>query len=356
MATAITLDDVIRIDLSASAVPVATALTTVAMLVAPDAPAWTDGKAAHTYNSVQEMLDDGFASDSPTVQYARLLLGNDYQSYFVVGKKAGAALATSDLDAISVADNSWYGFTVVQGTDDEIHTAASWALGTRKLQIAASSTAANADSSSTTSLAAVLKSESHRRTALVFSPGSASKGIDAAWLGGQITATPGTNNWAYVTLDGIATDPLTSSQLRACIGTAVDGTLGNSSNVYISRAGSGSTQFGSVSSGEWIDNIVGEDWLIFNLQSALFSVLKNNRKVPMTDKGVSLLLAACHGVLDRGVVNGLISSETQYTISAPSVTTLSAQEKISRRAPLISIDCTLAGAINSVRVVVNVKP
>jgi hypothetical protein len=352
----ISLDDVIRIDLSASATPVDTALTTVPLLIAKDTPTWTDSKACHSYSTVQDMLDDGFEDDSPTVAYARLLTGQGPSGVFYVGKKAGATLAASDLDAIAATDNSWYGFTVVQGTDDEIHTAATWALGHRKLQIAASATSSNGDASSTTSLAAVLESEAQRRTALVFSPASADDGIDAAWMGGQLPATPGTNNWAYVTLAGVPTDTLTSAQIRATIGTAVDGTRGNNANVYIYRAGSGSTQYGTVSSGEWIDNIVGEDWLVFNLQSALFSVLKNNRKVPMTDKGVSLLLAACHSVLDRGVVNGLISAETPYTVSAPSVTTLTQQQKIGRQAPLISIDCTLAGAVNSVRVVVNVKP
>ena len=354
---AASLDDIVKIEFSASATPVATALTTIPLLVAPDAPAWEDGKACHTYATVADLLEDGFDSDSPTVAYARLLLGQGLiPGTFLVGRKAGAALTKADLDAIAQADNSWYGGVVVQGTDDELHTAAAWALSQRKLFVGASASSNNADASKTDSLAATLKAENQRRFALLVSPANAQDGVDAAWLGGQLPATPGSNNWAYNTLNGVATDNFTTSQLRAIIGTAVDGTRGNNANVYITRAGSGSTQYGTTSSGDWIDNVIGEDWLVFNLQAALFGVLKNSRKVPYTDKGVSMLLAACHGVLDQAVVNQLVSSETPYTITAPSVTTVSAQDRINRRSPIISINCTLAGAINSVRLQINVQP
>lgn len=351
------LDDIIKIELSASATPVDTQLTTIPLLVAAEQPDWEDDRAAHTYGSVQDLLDDGFEAESATVAYARLLLGQGLiPGTFVVGRKTAAGLTAGDLDAIAQADNSWYGAVVVKGTEAELRTAANWALSQRKLFVGATADLANADSSKTGSLAATLKAESQRRFALLVTPGSADKGADAAWLGGQLPATPGSNNWAYNTLQGVATDTFTTAQLRTLIGTAVDGVRGNNANVYIQRAGSGSTQYGTTASGEWIDNVVGEDWLIFNLQASIFSVLKNNRKVPYTDKGVGLLLAACHGVLDTAVNNGLLSRESPYTVSAPSVATASALDKINRRCPLISIDCTLAGAINSVRLQINVSP
>lgn len=343
------IDSLIKIDISQTATPVATTTTTIPLLFSDEAPNWDDGLAAHTYGSLSEVLDDGFEADSAVAAYVTAMLSQGTApSKFYVAKKAGSALTVDDLEAATAIASDFYAAILVKGTDAEIETAAPWFEAHRKMLFVASASESIGVASDETSVAATLHAKNYRRTSLTFSPGSADKGIEAAWVGGQIPLTPGSNNWAYKTLKGIAADALSSGQIAACIGSPVDETFGNGANVYVSQSGRGVTLTGQTSSLDFVDNIVGEDWLYFNLQADLLSVLASQRKVPLTNKGVGLLEATVTGVLLRGIDNGLIDPVAGYSVSAADVSTLSSADRAARRSPTINFQCTLQGAVNAV--------
>lgn len=355
------IDDLVKILISPSPTAVETTVTTLPLLIANEAPDWGNDDFLRTYSSTAEMVADGFESDSDAVVYANKLLSQGPQPTFMVGRKAGAAITAADLDALSAQDDSFYGIIPVKGSDEEIYTVADWTQGRSKMQFAASAALDNLDKDSETSLAALLRKASMSRTALMVSPGSADKGIEAAWVGGQLPLLPGSNNWAYKTLAGIPTDALSTAQRHAAIGIPSSDpiVLGNGSNVYLNLLGRGATQMGTTSSGGYIDNIIGQDWLEFNLKSELFSVLADSAKVPYTDRGVALLISKVRSVLMQGAANGLIDDTALLSdgktmgisVKAASVASVSKSAKIARRSPAINFECVLQGAINSVTVV-----
>lgn len=261
------------------------------------------------------------------------------------------ALATSDLAAIQAQDDSWYGLLLAGASDAEIMTAASWVQAQRKILVGCSSSSEIGDPQSTTDLGAKLKSGSFSRTALMYSPASAALGIEAAWVGGQLPQTPGTNNWAFRSLLGQQVDKLTAASSLACIGNPVAGVAGKNVNTYISVGGQGITQMGTCGSGEYIDVTVGVDWLFFNLQSTIYSALVNTPgKVPFTDAGMAILVAATRAVLDTAAANGLVDATQGITIKTAKVATVTQAQKAQRRAPAINFTCVLQGAINAVTI------
>ena len=132
-------------------------------------------------------------------------------------------------------------------------------------------------------------------------------------------------------------------------------------------------QEGVVASGEFIDTIHNLDWLSNALQTELYNVLYTSpTKIPQTDDGVGILVAAAKRVLNQGVNNGMIRNNAQwqlgtigtltygslmptgYYVYAPAVNEQTITEREQRRVTL-SIAVALAGAIHFVNAIINVQ-
>lgn len=132
-------------------------------------------------------------------------------------------------------------------------------------------------------------------------------------------------------------------------------------------------QYGVMSGPAYFDEIQGLDWFQNAVQTACYNVLfTSTTKVPQTDAGVNQLTNACSGACDAAVNNGLAAPgqwngpafgalttgqflKTGYYIFAPSVTTQSQSDRDARKSPPIQIALKLAGAINTVDVLVTVN-
>lgn len=264
-------------------------------------------------------------------------------------------LSVDDLVAIQNQNDSWYGLVLVGATDEEIMTAAGWVQSRRKMLFPSSATAALSDADSTVDLLAKLKSGNYNRTALMVTPGSALLGINAAWVGGQLPKTPGSNNWAYATLVGQQPDSFTTAQRSTLIGSPINAVEGKNGNIYTTVMGVDAVQMGTVASGDFVDNVIGLDWLYFNIQSAMFQALVGaDGKVPMTDAGVAILASALQSVLDRGADNDLLD-KAQTKVLPGKVASLTAAQRKARKAPVLAFSTVLKGAINAVPVTGNIS-
>ena len=255
----------------------------------------------------------------------------------------------SDLAAIEAADSAWYGLVIANPTDTEILTAAAWIEGAKKLFVAASGTAAVA-SGSTTDVASQLKTSGYNRTAIVYAPNGYAAALDAAWLSSQLAQTPGSNAWAFKSLSGIPVDALTANQVTAVIGSPIAGVAGKNGNVYTSVAGVPITQMGQTASGQYLDITVGLDWLHSQIQTNVYRALTAGAKLPYTDAGTAVLISAVRAALDQGITNGLIDGASENTVTAPTVASVSANQRAQRIAPTISFACRLQGALNAVTI------
>jgi hypothetical protein len=239
-----------------------------------------------------------------------------------------------DLAAFIAIDNSWYGIVLCSNADQDILQLAAAVEPLKKIFFAASGDSA-IPTSSTTDLLSKLKAFSYKRTALFYSPVSYNLGAEAAWMGGMLPLTPGSNNWAYQTLEGIPVDSpstgLTDGKILLLIGNQVAQVPGKNGNCYAVVGGVDCTLMGIMVGGQYIDITIGIDWLEANQQNAIFT-------------------QAVRGVLDQGVVNGLINGDDPITVSAPLVATVPVNQRAGRLAPPINFECTLAGAIDSAKV------
>jgi hypothetical protein len=132
-------------------------------------------------------------------------------------------------------------------------------------------------------------------------------------------------------------------------------------------------QYGVMSGPAYFDEIHGLDWLQNAIQTAVYNVLyTSSTKIPQTDSGVNKLVNAIDGVCGQAVNNGLVAPgvwnadgfgnlntgdylKTGYYIYAQPVALQSQSDREARMSPPIQVAVKLAGAIQSVDVLVDVN-
>ncbi len=248
-------------------------------------------------------------------------------------------------------DNTWYGCAVCSNLDADLLAVAAYIETQRKIFIGVTSTAAVA-TSSTTDVGSVMKGLGYKRSGLIFTATPA-EGKESAWLGGQLPSTPGSNNWAYDELVGCTPDRLSDAQILALIGTPVAQVSGKNVNIYQTLGGVNVTQMGWMAGGQYIDITVGIDWLEAEIQTNVFQLLtslsEQNKKVPYTDIGTSMIIQPVTQALQTGAANGLIDPAS-IVVTAPLVATVPSTQRANRVAPTITFSCRLQGAMNSVQI------
>lgn len=132
-------------------------------------------------------------------------------------------------------------------------------------------------------------------------------------------------------------------------------------------------QHGVMSGPVYFDEIHGLDWLQNAIQTGCFNVLYTSAtKIPQTDAGVNQLVNAINGVCDQAVANGLVAPgiwnadgfgnlasgqylKTGYYVYAQPIALQSQSDRETRAAPPIQVAVKLAGAIQSLDVIVDVN-
>ncbi len=158
----------------------------------------------------------------------------------------------------------------------------------------------------------------------------------------------------YKDLPGITPEAVNSNQL---------GILAEKGgNVLVAVAGSRIFTEGTMAKGSGVyqDTIHGLDWLKAEIETRVFSVLVQTRKVPYTDKGVAVLQQATNDSLDQGVRNGYLApGETNdgvflplgYLTEAGKVADASASNRSARNAPPIQFVAIEGGAIHRATII-----
>jgi Protein of unknown function (DUF3383) len=252
-----------------------------------------------------------------------------------------------NIQSAAIIGNIWYWLLLCSNTDADISQAAAYIETQLKAFMAASADAAIAEAVDT-DLLSILGGKNYKRTALIWSPDSDNLGIDAAWVGGQAPAVPGSNNWAYKTLVGISPDPVSDNQRSIIIGDPVAQVPGKNGNIYTTVGGVDITQMGQMVGGQFIDITVGIDWFKVTAQNNIYTQLVQAAKIPYTDKGTTVLISAIKAAIDLGVSNGLIDGASPISITAPPVLSVPTAQRANRVAPTISFSFRLAGAFNAV--------
>lgn len=252
---------------------------------------------------------------------------------------------TDDLDAIQAVDDNWYAIACTDRTSAVVQQIAAWTEARVKLFGTASADPNIINQpvgTDTTSVAAIFNNLGYVRTFVLYHQDADSDYPECAWFGNCLPLQPGSETWAFKTLNSIAYSDLSATQSN--------NVLNKKANTYTYVGGVGITQKGTVSQGEYIDIIRGVDWLTSTIQSYVYSILVNNPKVPYTDAGITAVEAQIRRALSQGITNNFISADPEPTVSVPKAANVSSADKAARILRNVRFQATLAGAIQEIRI------
>lgn len=264
----------------------------------------------------------------------------------------------------------WYAVTLLGGDNADTLAIAAFveATDTKHFLGVTTQDANILNASDVTNIAYQLKALGYKKTAVQY---SSTNPYAVVSMLGRILTVDYDGNGTVITLmykdePGIAAEALTSSQAAA-----IDGFNANVFAAYDNDTAI--IQTGVTPSGEFIDTVIGSDWLAVTIMTALYNLLYTSpTKIPQTDSGVNLLVTTIDQVCGQGVTNGLLApgiwnsagfgtlkqgdflSKGWYTYAQP-IAQQSQAGRAARRSPPIQVAAKLAGAVHTVDVAVTIN-
>lgn len=256
---------------------------------------------------------------------------------------APAGLGT-ELSAILTENADWYGLHTLYNSEAYVLAASAWAEANGRLywaDISESATVTAAAGGSDTGYE--LFDDSAGRTTAWYHPRPASM-LAAAVAATVFVQQPGSVTAKYRQPRGVAPVPLTATHrvnLRA-----------KRVNTLERIAGVALTWEGVVSqAGYFVDQVRDQDYVKSEMEAAILVVLAGNTKVPYTERGLSLVLGAIRGVLQRSVSAEIYES---FDLPRPALDAIDPQDKTDRVLPDIAWSAVPAGAVHAVKPVTGV--
>ena len=190
--------------------------------------------------------------------------------------------------------------------------------------------------SGSTDIASELSAQKRSRSAAFY--GQSDEYIAAAAAGRVLPAPPGSIIWGYKGLSGITAERLSPTQF---------GRLDTKNYNYQKAFGGQNVLFeGRMADRGFIDIIRDTDWLVSRIREAMIFQLVNVDKIPYNQDGVDIILNSLTSVLEQAVLNGVLNDG--YTVSSASLSDVPATDRAARKLPIISINATYSGAVQSV--------
>lgn len=336
------LKDIVNVNITRQTTSVAVAAFNVPLILSTFATSktTTEFTRARSYGSLKELEDDGWASTDAVYKIANAIFAqNPSVSRIVVGRAdSGDETVAASLASIQAEDNSWYGLVVDQAMIDEAENIAAWVEANKKFAFYWTTDPDVVDATKSTDIASVLKGKAYDRAATMWhtTPTAGADYPDAAWMGEGFPYDPGSSTWDYKTLKGITPDNVSGKET----------TLQNKNcNYYSEVGGVNITQEGKVASGEWIDIIIGTDWIEARLRESVYSAFVNNRKIPYDDTGIAVIEGLVKGVLNEAASKGILQADS-IVVTVPRYADIPQADKIARKLPDVKFTALYQGAIH----------
>lgn len=336
--------------------------------------------ATVVWNGSQFVFTSGTTGAASTV--AALTAGNAADISVVLKGTAGllssivgGIAAETLVQATVVLDGnalSWYGLTCATAhviTNNEYTPTADYIEASANPHMfgISSNDAACYDPNSVNDIAYLISAARYNRTFVQY---SAAPFVAASFFGRAVTVnfngSQTTLTMMYKVEPGITAEGLSSTQ--------ADALKTKKCNVFVNyNNGTAIIQYGNVGSGAYFDDIFGLDWLKQAIQTAVFNLLYTTpTKIPQTDAGNQLIANTITQVLVQSVNNGLVAPgqwnsagfgqlrqgqylNTGYYIFFPPIATQLQADREARKSVPFQIAVKLAGAIQTVDIIVSVN-
>ena len=322
------------------------------------------------YGSMDEVADEWDAGSAAYRAAQAVFSQNPSPIQIKIGycELPGEGDISGELDAVVAFDDEWYWmvFTSEFRDLDAMDDAIAWVEARNKQLFLCSNDAATESVSDQTSVAARNKGGAFDRTS-VFYHDNGELYPDAAAAGYVATRNFDQAATAYTLkfkkLGGVTPVNKPSAVIQAITGfvpnLGLDANEGHLANTYVNIGGLDMVVEGNTLSRAFIDEIHASDWLVARAGEEVLSVLTNNDRVPMTNTGVHMLVAAVEAVMERAALAGLIADVEDaatgeylpaYEIQVERVESMPAATRRNRIAPDIRVNFRYAGAVHYVTV------
>ena len=262
---------------------------------------------------------------------------------------ADGTIATG-MTAIKAADNDFYGVVLASHKKQDVLDMAAYVETQTMLYGTSTDEPGAYAQASTDDVLSRLKTNEYYRTYCDVRK-DASDYEEVAKMARCFAIDPGGETWALKSLAGVKTDGWTETEYT---------TIKNKNgNTYEKVRNISVTQNGKVVAGEWIDIIRFRDWLVEEIQTNVFTLLKNNDKVPYTDAGIAMVENVVRKALEDGQDRGGIAP-TEYdennnenpgfVLAVPLASEITPTQKATRDLKDIKFTARMAGAIHTVEI------
>lgn len=320
------------------------------------------------FTSLEEMADAGFSSTSPEYLAATLYFNaTSNPSQVAIGRIASGETLLQAVTAARTANTEWYIVYSTVGTDQDFLDVAAYIEGlTQYSMFFVQSDDADVPADASNNLFEELKDFGYQRTLGLY---STSAHAVAGLMGYAMGQTSDFSNSAYTlfakTIPGATASDLTTQQ--------VSNIEGNNGNVYIDRGNFYTmVEKGQVFSGDWFDEIIYLDKFANSIQIAVMNLLYQSPKIPQTEDGMAQIRAVIAAVAQQMVAIGFLAPGKWtgtpvltlntndylpggYMVMSDSIDNQESADRAARIAPPIYVAAKLAGAIQTVVVIIDVN-
>ncbi|MCM3488780.1 DUF3383 domain-containing protein [Alkalihalophilus marmarensis] len=154
----------------------------------------------------------------------------------------------------------------------------------------------------------------------------------------------GSVTWKNQILEGVTPSELSVAELQAI--------HDQGAIAFVTKAGDNVTSEGKMVNGEYIDVIHSKDFVQLSMEHDLQKLLNTVNKVPLTNAGIAQVTSVVESVLKRAYNQGVIAEDDDgnpmYTVTAPSRSDLTQEDRANRRLPGINFEFYLSGAVHEV--------
>lgn len=290
--------------------------------------------------SLADLTDAGYNTTDEEYKMASAMFAQSPSPATVkVMRKSSASGYDESLAELITTDNDFYAITIESREKADLALAGTWANSNKKFFFGGSDDIT------------ALDNRNVDREAYLIHDNSDTDYPECAWVGSEIPKQPGSNTWKWKILSGQNASTFTITQLSTI--------RSNNGQALQSQAGAIFTNEGKTTSGEFIDIIIGQDWVEDQLNIGLLGLFLKNDKIPMDDVGIAQVEGVIRDVLKRAGDNKIIAQAVSeadllksddklyiYQVTVPLRSEISVNDRANRNLTGIKFVYTTAGAIH----------
>lgn len=258
-------------------------------------------------------------------------------SAITVATQTASVGPTEDVAAIRAQVDDWYWLLETTRASGNHRMLAALTSTLRKFYWGQTSDAA-AQAAGSTDIGSELGALSYIRTALVWDDDD-NDFVDAAWVGLMAPSPPGSASWHAKTLAGVTGIVPTGESF-----------LETKRYNWLERFPAGQfsmTRHGIAIGGQFVDVVVGRDWLHNLIQTRCIEAMRSVPKIPYDERGAAILRAVIRAALLEAADADLVDRDS-IVVNVPTAASQESADRAARFFAGITFSARLTGAVHSI--------